>query len=163
MSQASERTLDLRGLLQQFRALTRDINQDTPLEEVVGIGREVWRFINDCHKAMEACKSRVRAEAGPTPGTHQFRGLDNTSSTVVVPEPIPVLRRGVGEGELADLRIALGGPLFDELFQTHERVKPRKSFISDMAMLDVLKRNAALDVVDTHTGKPRVSFDKRKV
>jgi hypothetical protein len=158
---ASNRVLHLRGLLQQFRALTKDIGEDTPLEEVVSTGREVWRFYHESQAVANKCKEIVREEAGGTPGKHLFTGRDNAFCQVVVPEPVPVMRAGLGTFQIRDLEDKLGTDLFHLLFAVRQTVKPRKNFGDQMAKLEPDKASIALNAVDTFTASPRVSFDKR--
>lgn len=161
MNRTSERTLELRGLLQRLRTLTKDLGEDTPLPEVVSVGRELWRFVETATQEIEKCKQRLRDEAGTTPGPHEFRGHDNTVGLVVNPEPHPVMRKGTGEPEIEALASALGPELFHQLFQVKQQVRPRHTFTDDVTRLDHAKASVALNAVDTETGKSRVSFRKR--
>jgi len=158
---ASERVLDLRGLLREFRSLVKDIDGDADLEEVVSLGRELWRFHAEVTEAADKCKARVREEVGEGTGRHLLGGLDNTFCTVVVHEPTPVMRQGFSRDDAEKLHTALGSELLNQLFDVRERIKPRKSFPDDVANLDPLKASAALDAVDIRRGLPRVSFEKR--
>ncbi len=161
MTRASERTMELRGLLQRLRTLTKDLDKDTPLPEVVCVGRELWRFVETATEEIEKCKARLRDEAGTVPGPHEFEGHDNTLGLVVIPEPHPVMRKGTGEPEIETLTTALGPELFHQLFQVKQQVRPRHTFTEDVTKLDPLKASVALDAVDTEMSKPRVSFRKR--
>jgi len=54
----AERTLELRGLLQRLKHLTRELRprpdeEPLTLEEMVGVGRELWRLIDMAQRALE--------------------------------------------------------------------------------------------------------------
>jgi len=155
---ASDRTLELRGLLQRLTILTNDLDGDITLEEVISVGRELWRLISAMTHAMEMCKERVRMEAGASPGHRTMHGHDRSICTVVNPEPIPVLRSGV---DLLSISREIGERTFNQLFMQRVMTKPRPEFTTEVVKLDPEQAKIALDAVDTVAGKSRVSFDKR--
>ncbi len=157
-----DRLLELRGLLQRFRVLTKDVGPDTDVYAAVGIGRELWRFIETAQSSLEKVKQLTREQVDGTPGRHEITGPDGSLCVVVVPEPKPVMRKGLAKGVLGTLHIALGPELFGQLFRVQETIIPRKTFADDVSNLDVLKASAAMGVVDNNTGKSRVSFTKKK-
>lgn len=145
---------DICGYLQEVAA---NINS-MPLDEVVTLGRKLWKITSACQRAVEGVKDRVRKETPATPGRHEFRGADQAVCTVTVPEPYPVLRSGVTWGDLVEL---LGPQMANELFVVKTTVKPRKDFAEVAARLlaeDPRRAQVLLSTVDMSTGKPRVSF-----
>jgi hypothetical protein len=159
-----ERVLELRGLLHHLRELVKGIDSNTDLEEVISVGRELWRLYDTTGRAADLCKTRVRNEAAQTPGTHRFAGNDGTEGLVVVGKPRPVMRKGFGSVEREKLRIALGDDLYDLLFEDTLKTRPRPNFeadVEELAARDPLKASAALGDVGQFTPKPRVSFQKQ--
>jgi len=155
---AGKRILELRGLLQQLRKLTRDVDAETPIVEAVGVGRELWRFIDAAGKVLDTVKDRARDYVDTTPGRHEIDGVDHAVCVVVVPTPRTVLGKGLNG---SDVQQALGDELFNRLFQTKLQVRPHKDFGILVADLEVADQKAALGTVDLNTGKPRVSFVKK--
>jgi len=155
---ASDRVLELRGLLQRLRVLTKDIDEDTELIEAIGIGHELWRIVATSHSAMNHIKAIARANTAATPGSYQIRGPDRTFCRVTVPEPRTAMRKGLN---LDDLKRDLGTS-FDRLFSTHVVYAPMSTFQEQVPALSPTSRQRALGAVDLQTGKPRVSFDRSK-
>ncbi len=159
----ANRTLELRGLLQRLRCLTRELRprpdeEPMALEEVVGVGRELWRLIDTAQKALEVVKTRARLEVDSTPGRHEIDGPDGALCVVVVPEAAPQVRRGVSVGELEQL---VGTGRFGELFTVKTMVRPRQDFTERVPELPPEVAANVLGMVDMQTGRPRVSFSKR--
>ena len=155
--QPSDKVLELRGMLRHLRTLLRDLD-DEPMVEVVGVGRELWRLIDECNAAMDQVKGIVRREVDPTPGRHEIPGRDRAVCVVTVPEPHPVMRNGT---TIDTLREALGSNTFGALFTVKTTMKPRKGFADQVPGLQPAAQQTAVGAVDMVTGKPRVSFDKR--
>jgi|SaaInlStandDraft_4_1057021.scaffolds.fasta_scaffold52882_1 hypothetical protein len=154
----SDRVLELRGLLQRLRVLTKDIDEDTELVEAIGIGHELWRVVATSQKAMEHIKGIARENTAATPGSYQLRGPDRTICTVTVPEPRTAMRKGL---DMDDLKRELGTS-FDRLFSTHVVYAPKRTFQEQVPALSTGSRQRALGAVDLQTGKPRVSFDRSR-
>lgn len=158
----ADRTLELRGLLQRLKHLTRELRpqpeEPMALEEMVGVGRELWRLIDMAQKALDVVKTRARKEVDSTPGRHEIHGPDGALCVVVVPEPAPVIRRG---SDALGLQDVLGPERFGELFTVKTTVRPRKEFTERVPELPQQLIADVLDVVDVRTGMPRVSFTKR--
>lgn len=157
-AQATDRLLELRGLLHGLTVLTKDLGATTDVAEAVGVGRELWRIIELAHKRINVVKDRLRAEVGLNPGKHRIAGPDFAECLIQVPEPTPVLRKGITP---PDLRETLGMDIVDLLFVRNVSWKPHKEFQARLAGLSPETVKAALGTVDLPTSKPRVTFIRR--
>jgi len=156
-SEASERVLELRGLLADLHRLTGGVhssNIDTA--EAVGLGRELRRIIARSQATLEHAKARVREDAPKQAGHHTLLGPDGTEALVVIQESRPALRRGV---DVEELRRTFGTD-FELLFETRERVLPRPDFATEVLALDNTRQKIAINAVDSRNPTTRVSFPK---
>jgi|APSaa5957512622_1039677.scaffolds.fasta_scaffold01081_21 hypothetical protein len=161
MSPASTRTMELRGLLQRLRTLTRDLGNETDFDEAVGVGRELWRTIVASRDALEKAKSRIRLGMNdPRPGRHIIQGADGAFCTVVIPRTRIVMRKGAIDW--TNLRHEVGERTVDELFSERTVRTPSRKFESLVAGMSGNHRQLVLACVDTVSGKPRVSFSQAK-
>jgi len=159
-TRASNRTLELRGLLHSLAQLTKDLGPDSDVEEAVDAGRELWRVCEAAQRALEKVKDRVRTEVnGAAPGQQELLGADGSLCSIMIPQARIVLRPDV---DLSKLQHTLGPKKFDRLFCTRTSVLPHKDFIDRAADLRADSKSLVLASVDTVTNKARVSFSKTR-
>lgn len=129
--------------------------EDLSLAEKVEIGQILWSITNMAQKELEPIKEALREEAltklERKPGRHILHGDTDTQCTVVVPQPKVQLRQDV---DITFLRQHLGKS-FSVFFTEH--VQPRSNF-SKQATEHPKWLSFLVDIVDTVSEKPRVSF-----
>jgi len=155
-NKASERVLELRGLLHRLTTLTRDLDYDTELTEFVGVGRELWRVIELAHKRLNVIKDRLRDEVDGTVGNHRFNGPDGAEAVVHVAEPKVAVRKDFDIEAL--VRHFRDDEFVRSLFVLQISWKPVKNI---KAIVDGLPHEEAqiiINALDMASYKPRITF-----
>lgn len=156
---ATDRVLELRGLLRRLRTLTMTISDNTDIGEIISIGREIWRLDAECHKVKGLVKDRVRSETkGLEPGHYDLDGLDYSVVEINVAESRPTMRNGTSQENIVAV---LGSNLFRKLFTSKVLVRPRRDFRDKVIDLDPDTAAKVLGFIDNVVNKPRLSFTRK--
>ncbi len=136
---------------------TSHIGSATPVDQIAEVALSLVVVSESVNKEIERLKSLIRAK---TNGPITNIDVPSGSVSVVRPEPSWVLRDGKSH---KDVQRELGDkmPMF---FASHVQVSPHRDLSARLsAISDPYLKNTVLDLVDHHSGTPRVGFKPRSV